>query len=178
MLSVSNLIVFHLKMCVRHGGATDIDISKSLLNRDSSWLQWNTDAQCTPQNHSEIGTFNCLQKPNHLPPYANLPFFSQCTIFLSFTAGVWSAVHLSRNMWKRSQNAKNEKCIADYRRFVRSLWDAKNMRDATRVYELFRVVYAASWNRFFMFHISTWLVVEAIIMHKTKGFSHAIRDKI
>ncbi len=37
--------------------------------------------------------------------------------------------------------------------------------------------YATSQNRFFMSHMSNPLVVEAVIMHETKGFSCALRDK-
>ncbi len=42
------------------------------------------------------------------------------------------------------------------------------MEDATCVYELFHIFYADSRDR----------SVEAVIVHKTKGFSRAIRDKI
>ncbi len=52
--------------------------------------------------------------------------------------------------------------------------DAKNMQD----YGLFRVVYAALRDRFLMSRVLNHLAVEARIMHETKGFSSAIRDKI
>ncbi len=52
------------------------------------------------------------------------------------------------------------------------------MQDATRVYGLFRIFYAASRDRFLVSRISNHLVVEAVIMHAAKEFSHAIRDKI
>ncbi len=52
------------------------------------------------------------------------------------------------------------------------------MRDATRVYWLFRIFYSASRDRFLVSHVLNHLAVEVIIMHEAKGFSHAIRDKI
>ncbi len=47
-----------------------------------------------------------------------------------------------------------------------------------RVYQLFRIFYAASRDKFLVSRISNCLAVEAVIMHETKRFSHAIRDKI
>ncbi len=60
------------------------------------------------------------------------------------------------------------------------LRDMENMRDATCVYGLFHIFYAASRDRFLILvsRASNRLAVEAVIMHETKGFSHAIRDKI
>ncbi len=52
------------------------------------------------------------------------------------------------------------------------------MRDATRVYGLFRIFYAASQDADFLFLVSNHLAVEAVDMPETKGFSRAIRDKI
>ncbi len=52
------------------------------------------------------------------------------------------------------------------------------MRDTTRVYGLFRIFYAAAQDRFLMPRISNHLMVEAVIMHETKGFSCAIRARI
>ncbi len=59
---------------------------------------------------------------------------------------------------------------AGYRQFARNPWDAKNMQDAMRVYALFRVVYAALWDKFLMSHVSNCLVIEVVIMHETKEF--------
>ncbi len=50
--------------------------------------------------------------------------------------------------------------------------------DTTPVYGLFRIFYADSLNRFLMSHVLNRLAVEAVIMHETKWFSRAIRDKI
>ncbi len=66
---------------------------------------------------------------------------------------------------------------AIYRKFARRPWDTKNMQDTTRVYGLFCIFYAASRDRFLVSSVSNRRVVEAVIMHETKGFSHAIRDK-
>ncbi len=55
--------------------------------------------------------------------------------------------------------------------------DAKNIRDAIRVYGLFRIFYATSRDKFHMSHASNHLAVEVVIMHKTMRFSRAIRDK-
>ncbi len=52
------------------------------------------------------------------------------------------------------------------------------MRDAKRVYRLFRIFYATSRDRFFVSRVLTHLAVEAVIMQEAKGFSCAIRDKI
>ncbi len=52
------------------------------------------------------------------------------------------------------------------------------MQDATRVYQLFCIFYAASRDRFLMSHILNRLAVETVIMLETKGFSLAIKDKI
>ncbi len=76
------------------------------------------------------------------------------------------------------KNFKTTFSKADYRWFARSPRDTKNMWDTTHVYGLFCVVYAASWDRFLMSHISNHPAVEVVIMHETKGFSRAIRDKI
>ncbi len=65
-----------------------------------------------------------------------------------------------------------------YRRFTRRPRDEKNMRDAKRVYRLFCIFYAASRDDFLVSRISNRLVVEAVIMHETKKFSHTIKDKI
>ncbi len=46
------------------------------------------------------------------------------------------------------------------------------------VYGLFRIFYAASRDRFLVSCVSNHLAVEVLIMHETKGFSLAIRDKI
>ncbi len=46
------------------------------------------------------------------------------------------------------------------------------------MYGLFCVVYAASRDRYLVSHVSNHLAVEVIIMHETKGFSRAIRDKL
>ncbi len=48
----------------------------------------------------------------------------------------------------------------------------KNMWDATRI------SYAALQDRFLMSCISNHPVVEAVIIHKTKGFSRAMKDQI
>ncbi len=46
------------------------------------------------------------------------------------------------------------------------------------VYGLFHIFYAVSRDRFLTSHVSNYLVIESVIMHKTKGFSHAAMDKI
>ncbi len=74
-----------------------------------------------------------------------------------------------------------DECVGDkagYRRFARRVQDEKNMQYAKRVYRLFRIFYAASRDRFLNSRISNHVTVEAVIIHETKGFSHAIRDKI
>ncbi len=38
------------------------------------------------------------------------------------------------------------------------------MQDMTSVYGLFRAVYAASWDRFLVFHLSNRLAVEEVII--------------
>ncbi len=49
---------------------------------------------------------------------------------------------------------------------------------ATRVYWLFCIFYAASRDRFLVSCTSNHLVLEAVIMHETKGFSRKIGNKI
>ncbi len=56
--------------------------------------------------------------------------------------------------------------------------DMKNMQDTTRVYGLFCILYAASRDRFLVSRFSNCLVVKAVIMHETTGFSHVVKDKI
>ncbi len=43
---------------------------------------------------------------------------------------------------------------------------------------LFHMFYAASRDRFLVSRVSNHLAVEAVIMHKIKGFSGAIGDKV
>ncbi len=52
------------------------------------------------------------------------------------------------------------------------------MRDVTRVYGLFHIFYAASRDRFLRSHVSNHRVVDVQIVHETKGFSSAKRDKM
>ncbi len=51
----------------------------------------------------------------------------------------------------------------------------KNMQDAAHVYSLFHIFYAASRNVFLISRISNHLVVEAVIMHETKGWDFLVR---
>ncbi len=52
------------------------------------------------------------------------------------------------------------------------------MQNAMRVYGLFCIFYAPSRDRFLMSRVSNRRMIETVIMHETKGFSHVIRDKI
>ncbi len=70
------------------------------------------------------------------------------------------------------------KCIKLATDDSRNVHDMKNMRDVTYVYGLFHIFYAASQNKFLVSCVLNHLVVEAVIMHETKGFSRAIWDKI
>ncbi len=48
----------------------------------------------------------------------------------------------------------------------------------TRVYGLFRIIYAASQDKLLVSRILNHLVLEVVIKYKTKGFPLSIRDKI
>ncbi len=118
------------------------------------------------------------------------------------------AIHLSRNMRKCSQSAKNEKCKARYFASLFShfapgsafAWKVKGFwivfhLDSWLAKSRLQMIcktfmrrdtfvwyisyfYAASRDRFLVSRISNCLSVEAVIMDETKGFSRVIRDKI